>query len=376
MKRNFWVAAGLAIGSLFIPLTHANAGPEASEERVMVLIKFVPDANLAADHKIRFVPESCPACRQLHDPAYERFNTRESVLQFEVPKNRSLELAFDMSKKQARRVIINDQDVTTFQDNEKLIVALPPLPIDAIWAPALETDIEEPGMILRVEPADPARRAGAYAAGRFPELERRAADNLSFAQREAIRRLGLGEKVVRDKTGVIMVMGFDTNFPANHLDAPAHIHMHLRWPNNVGTQISHFYLSEQGLLTENKVGVRALNLPQRRFGPQEIYWTVDNKGQRVYGHTITEKGHLKLDASDGQSCVMQPIGSGFHLGVRLDCGSLGTATIQVNNDFAIGVISVQTGEIRETFRFDVDTGKLLSPSLPPPPPASARNPVF
>jgi hypothetical protein len=358
-------------------LVAPGAVADVADERVTILLKFLPEPGLEADGKLRFVAESCRACVQRHDPAFERFNTRESVLQIEVPKARSLELAFEIAPRQSQRVIINDTDLSVRRDRSKLLVALPPLYEDAIWAPALETDIVEPGMVLRIEHADLARRAGAYAEGRFPELERRAADNLSFAMREVIRRMDLGQRVAQEKTGLIMVMGFDTNFPAGHTDAPPHVHMHLRWPNNVGSQIAHYYLDERGLLTENKVGIRALDVPQLRFGPGERFATTDNRGQQVYAHTITSEGFLLIDRpSDGASCLLSPKGAGFQDGVGLDCGPLGAVDIAVTNDFAEGLIVVRTGEIEERFRYDTGTGKLLTPNESPPAPASARNPVY
>ncbi len=353
------------------------AGAQEDRERVMVLLKFLPEPGYAADGKVEFDPESCRACVQLHDPAFERFNTRETVLQLEVPKARSLELTFEISPRQSQRVIVNDADLPVRRERTRLRVSLPPFYEDAIWAPALETDLVEPGMVLRVEHADLARRAGAYTEGRFPVLERQAADNLTFAMREVIRRLGLGERVAREETGLIMVMGFDTNFPAGHTDAPPHVHMHLRWPNNVGSQIAHYYFDERGLLTENKVGVRALGLPQRRFGPGETFATIDNRGQAIYAHTITAEGYLRIDRpDDGASCLLSPAGEGFSEGVRLDCGPLGRVEIDVSNDLAQGLIVARTGEIEERFRYDTGTGGLISPSAAPPAPASARNPEY
>ena len=366
----------LSVFAAFL-LVAPGALAEVAEERVTVLLKFLPEPGLQADGKVKFVADTCRTCVQQHDPAFERFNARESVLQIEVPKARSLELAFEVSSRQSQRVILNDMDLPLRRDGSRLIVALPPLNEGAIWAPALETDIVETGMVLRIEHADLARRAGAYADGRFPELERRAADNLTFAMREVIRRMDLGERVAQEETGLIMVMGFDTNFPAGHTDAPPHVHMHLRWPNNVGSQIAHYYLDERGLLTENKVGIRAFGVPQLRFGRGERFATTDNRGQQVYAHTITSEGFLLIDRpSDGASCLLSPNGAGFQDGVRLDCGPLGAADIAVDNNFAEGLMVARTGEIEEKFRYDTGTGRLLSPSEAPPAPTSARNPVF
>ena len=66
-------------------------------------------------------------------------------------------------------------------------VALPPVPADAVTAGEVATHIVEPGMVLRFEHADPARRAGDYAGGRFPAVERAAAELLHNPLIERIR---------------------------------------------------------------------------------------------------------------------------------------------------------------------------------------------
>lgn len=347
---------------------------DSSPDRVMVLVKFTPPAGQSAPKIVPFAADSCRACEQLHDPAFERFNTKEAVLQLAVPRGRFLSLAFDIGPSQVQRVIVNDSDLVTRREGARLIAELPPLWSDAVWAPALETDITEPGMVLRVETADPVRRAGPYAGGPFPTVQRRAADNLGFAQREVVRRLGLGAAVEAAGTGSIMIMGFDTNFPAGHADAPPHVHMHLRWANNVGTQIGHYYLSEDGLLTENRVGVRGLNAPARTYKRGEPFTTIDNRGQPVYAHTITDAGYLKIERPDGAACQLSPSGQGFQDGVIVDCGSLGTARISTSIDVAAAVITVHTDDIVETLRYDAETGRLLTRAAAPDVPTSARNP--
>lgn len=369
----------MACALLGVMLYAADAGSAtaqgAGDGYVTALLKFVPEHGLPSEGAVRFDAGSCPACKQLHDPAFERHNALESVLQFRLPRERALELTFEVSPKQARRVILNDADLPLSFANGKLTVRIPPLKSDAIWAPALETDIAETGTVLRVETADPLRRGGAYATGRFPELERRAADNLTFALREVIRRLGLGEAVERDHVGTIMVMGFDTNFPAGHEDAPPHVHMHLRWPNNVGTQIGHYYIDSNGLLTENKVGVRAIGAPQRRFPRGQTFTTIDNRGRDVYANTITQEGWLTVERPEVGACLLRPSGTGgFESGVAIDCSGLGSTSVLVSIDLAGGVITVRTGDIIEHFHYDIDTGQLLTRIDAPPIPISARNP--
>ncbi len=345
-----------------------------ANDRVMVLVKFVPAVGRAASGRVRFDPASCGACVVLHDPAYERFNSQETVAQLSVPRNRLLTLAFEIDARDAERAFVNRTSLPVTHDGRRVQIELPPLAEDAIWAPAYATEIEEAGMTLRFEHADPVRRAGAYASGAFPLTERRAADNLTFALREAIRRLGLGTYVEREKIGRIMVMGFDTNFPAGHTDAPAHVHMHLRWPNNVGTQIGHFYLNPQGLLTHNEGGVRALRVGSRRFEPGQKFDTIDRFGRVAFSHTITPAGSLEVAGPDGRACALTPIGTGFHTGVALACGAAGSTTVVVADDIATGNAIIDTGVLRERLRYDVATGELLTPVAPPRLPASALNP--
>ncbi|MDG5498078.1 hypothetical protein [Niveispirillum sp. BGYR6] len=352
----------------------AETPPDA--DNVQVLVKFIPRAGKAADGKVQFVAESCPACQQLHDPAYEKFNSRESILQLRVPRGRALELAFRLKPDQGDRVAVNDAILPTRREGDRLVLPLPPLWEDAEAASTMETDIEEPGLVVRVEHADPARRAGAYADGPFPMVERRAADNLTFAQREVIRRLKLGEHVAEEKIGTIQLMGFDTNYPAGHRDAPPHIHMHLRWPHNVGTQIGHYYLDGTGLLTENRGGIRPFKSSERLFKRGETMPTLDNQGRIVYAHTITAEGWLRIDRPEVGSCLLSPTGSGFHEGVLVDCGPLGRTDVLMTDDIKTGVMIVRTGTIIETFRYDPDTGRLLTALTAPPLPLSARLPNY
>lgn len=345
------------------------------DDRVTVLIKFLPQPGRDAATQVAFLAESCRACTQLHDPAFERFNPRESVIQLRVPRERFLELGFAAPEADSARAFLNNQELPLRRVGERITLELPPLAEDAVWAGAFATEIVEPGVTLRFEHGDPVRRAGAYSTGAFPDVERRAADNLTFAQREAIRQLGLGEYVARERIGQIMLMGFDTNFPAAHTDAPPHVHMHLRWAGNIGTQISHFYIAPDGLLTVNKVGVRGLNMPGRTLGRGESFATIDRFGRAVYTHTITAEGSLTITGPDGKTtCTLLPAGAGFHLGVRLACEVAPAVTIRVEDDMADGIITVTTGPLREVLRYDPQSGNLLSVNQPVSSPASALNP--
>ncbi len=379
MRGSVWVAA-LVLAVLAGPAAatadeSAAAAPWPDEDRVTVLIKFLPAPGTNTRAQVTFVAASCAACTQLHDPAFERFNPRESILQLRVPRARFLTLAFRAAPGDAARAFVNDQELAlTRAVDGTLTLELPPLAEDALWAGAFATEITETGVSLRMEHGDPVRRAGAYAEGPFPEVERRAADNLTFAQREAIRRLRLGDYVAREGIGQIMLMGFDTNFPAAHTDAPPHVHMHLRWANNIGTQISHFYLTPEGLLSHNRAGIRGLPGPAQTYERGTPFATIDRLGRVAYTHTITPEGALVLAGPTGETCLLAPAGSGFHLGVDLSCGGAAPVRISVTDDMAKGIVTVRTGPLVETLRYDRQSGILLTDSGPISTPPSTVNP--
>lgn len=349
------------------------AWPE--QDRVTILIKFLPKPGESAAGRVEFVADSCRACTQLHDPAYERFNSRESILQLRVPRSRFLRLSFKAAEGDIERAVVNNQELDLARvAGGQISLELPPLDQDTIWAGAFATEIVETGVTLRMEHGDPERRAGAYAKGPFPSLERRAADNLTFGQREAIRRLKLGEYVERENIGQIMLMGFDTNFPAAHTDAPPHIHMHLRWANNIGTQISHFYIGRDGMLTENRVGIRGFGVPAQTLGRGKSFTTIDRFGRPVYTHIITADGALTIANSRGDQCFLTPANTGFHQGVDLKCGQQESTRIEVLDDITEGTITVKTGILTEYIRYDRQIGHLMNPSGPLSSPASTLNP--
>jgi hypothetical protein len=266
--------------------------------------------------------------------------------------------------------ILQTGDVPMRAEGGRLTLDLPPLTQDAVESGEIATHIAGPGYVLRFEHADPARAAGAYAKI-FPALQRQAANAL-----EAVIELGLGEQEQREEWGVIEIMGFDTNDPHGHLDAPSHVHMHLRWPYNVGTQIGHFYISETGRLSVNHVGITGYHLPSRTFGPGEPFTTLSPKGVTAYTQTITTDGGLRLAAVEGRACQISPIGVGFQDGAQVACDGRVPVDIHVEDDLAQGRIEARTGPIREVFHYDRDTGTLTSPAARPPEEASGVVPTF
>ncbi len=346
------------------PALASDADADAID-RVRIVLKFVKREAAPA---IRFDPASCPACRPVATPLFDADNLRETVIALEVPRRRSLELVFRAAPAAVRRVILESGDVPFRAQRGGIVVAIPPVAGDAITAAEVATHIVEPGMVLRFEHADPARRAGAYATGPFPVVQRRAADHLEFAEREVVRQLDLGTEVERDGLGSIQIMGFDTNAPHGHVDAPPHVHMHLRWPDDTGTQIGHFYIGPDGLLTHNVVGVKGIGGVQRRFGRGETFTTIGRDGREVYSHRITPEGWLTIGRPGTAPCILRPAGhGGFDTGALVACPGQAPVRITVTDD--PGVLTVVTGTITEVFRYDVDTGALLSPAdvaAPPP----------
>jgi hypothetical protein len=367
----------LLISAAAAALIAANLAT-AAIPTVHVVLKFVKAAG--KDGPIASLdPASCLSCTVVHDPAFERDNSRETLVELEVPKNRYLELAFTARKGAVRRVILEGADLQFRAEGTRIVALLPPLAQDTVDAGEFATHLVETGVVLRMEHADPARLAGAYADKPLPAVERSAANNLEFAQREAVRELGLGAYVAQEKLGVIEIMGFDTNDPHGHLDAPPHMHMHLRWPYNTGTQIGHFYISPQGLLLEDKVWITRYPIPPRTFPAGQTSTTLDSQGRPVYAQTITPEGWLQLESvhpgEAAQKCLIRPDGPGFDQGANVTCDSHEPISIHVTDDIAAGVVRVASGSIVETLRYDPDTGRLKSPSESPAIPESAVVPT-
>lgn len=331
-------------------------------DTVKVVLKFVKRTDGAA-FAARFDPASCRACSLDGTPYYSANNPRETVIALNVPRSRWLELAFDTPGDNVRRVIVEGGDVPFRVGQGRGVVQLAPLTSDAITAAEFATHIVEPGMVLRFEHADPERRSGDYASGPMPTVQRDAANVLEFAQREAVRELGLGAYVERGGLGRIQIMGFDTNTPHGHMDSPPHMHMHLRWPQNTGTQIGHFYIGSDGLLTHTVAGVKGLGAGQRTFGRGQAFTSVGPDGRGVYTHTITPDGALDLGRAGERPCRIGPLGHfGFASGATVQCPGQPARQITVRDDMRLGAIMVTTDDIAEVFRYDTDTGKLLSPA--------------
>lgn len=356
------IVAGMALASAASVPASADGAPDATVRIVLKFVKRSPGQGVRFDRA---------TCEPVDDINWNADNGRETVVALDVPRMRHLELGFDGAASNVRRVVIEGGDIPFRREGDRLVVAVPPVSVDAITAAEVATHIVEPGMVLRFEHADPVRRAGAYATGPFPTVQRAAANVLEFAQREVVRELGLGVEVEKRGLGRIQIMGFDTNAPHDHTDFPPHMHMHLRWPRNTGTQIGHYYIGADGLLAYNLVGVKGLDMPQRRFDRGTAFTTIGPDGAAVYTHTITREGWLDLGRAGQPPCAIRPAGAnGFASGATIACPQRPVRRIGVTDDLARGVLTVDTDRIRETFRYDPDTGQLLSPATVPPPPPS------
>lgn len=348
-------AAGLVLAA------PANANREDGVKVVLKFVKRTDRAALAA----RFDSASCHACTIDETPLYAANNERETVVALIVPRARSLELAFEAQGGNVRRVIVEGGDVPFRTEGRRILVDLPPLIHEAITAAEFATHVVEPGMVLRFEHADPARRAGDYASGPLPTVQREAADVLEFAQREVIRELDLGHYVEHNNLGRIQIMGFDINAPHGHTDSPPHLHMHLRWPQNTGTQIGHFYIGTDGLLTHIVTGVKGIDRPAANYARGQAFTTIGPDGRGVYTHRITSEGWLSLGRAGEAPCEIKPSGArGFADGATVTCPEHDPHRIKVRDDLPSGRLTVTTDRIVETFRYDRDTGHLTSPAEP------------
>ncbi len=355
-------AGALALLALAWTTAAAAAESSASESGddtvhlAVRLVKQVPEPGVPV-----LQAGSCRPCRQGRDPDFQKDNPRETVLDLHVPRLRPLQLRFDGAGTRYRRALLGYDELVLRREGEALVLELPPQAADRTDAAELSTRIVEPGLSLRLEHDDPPRRDGDYRGLRGAMRGKIAANQLEFAMREAVRQLGVGEKVQREQLGLIHIMGFDTNNPGGHRDAPAHVHMHLRWPDVAGTQIGHYYLDERGLLTRNRVSYQRLGAPDRVFEPGQTFTTVDRYGRAAYAHTIGKDGSLTLADGDGRACAITPLqsGQGFDTGARVACAGAKAIAVRVDDDPGRGVLRVDVDGLVETWRYDPDSGRLL-----------------
>ncbi len=323
---------------------------------VTVVIKLLKKTNFP-EPVASFSQASCQTCKAISDPNFAKNNLRETVLALRVPKDRNLALTFDARCDEVRRVVIESDDLNFQCRSGHLELDLPPLSADTVGAADMHTLLFEPGLVTRIEHDDVERRDGFYTDRTAYFVERQGATNLTFAQREVIRLLGLGAQVEREGLGKILLMGFDTNNPHAHRDSPPHVHMHLRWPKRAGTQIGHFYIDPTGLLTENIAGIQKLNLPAKTYRRGEVFTTIDPNGNGLYTHTITPEGWLALGKAAEAPCLLKPKGKGFDSGVVITCPGQPMLEVMTEDDLNRGRLTVRINNTVEVINYDPDTGE-------------------
>jgi hypothetical protein len=143
--------------------------------------------------------------------------------------------------------------------------------------------------------------------------------------------------------------------------------MHMRWPQVGGTQIGRYYISERGLLTENKASPQGwTNGHIAPFMPGETFTTYDLHARGVYCHTITPEGWLDLGRPAGSTCKIIPAigGSGFETGALVACPGSPKRSVFVTDDIKDGLlifkIEADGASTSEVYRYDQDRGVLIN----------------
>ncbi len=351
----------LLAGSLLWPV----AGWARNANQVLITVELAKGgASFASAPVAIHYPSNCTLCATDNDPQYWRQNSKVIILAIWAPRSQSIPLIVDASKQQIRRVLLEGVDLPfTVDANSDLHFTLPPEPVDRVNSGEFQTHIFWPGIDLRLEHGDPARRAGDYATGAWPAVQLKAAHNLEFAQLDALRMLGLDKYVYDQNLGSIDLMGFDTNFPHGHVDYPPHMHMILWWPTvtGAGSLIAHYYISPQGLLTHiASIPLRTLGLVATNIPAGVPYTDTDDAGNPVYTHLITKSGALVLSRPGGSSCDIDPLHGGFDSGAIVRCQGFPQRTIQVSDDIHHGILRVVRDGVEATiYTYDTDCGDLL-----------------
>jgi hypothetical protein len=330
---------------------------------------------LASHAKIE-APSDCHECAVLHGPFYEGQNAREVFFYLRVPASEKIirHMQVDAGGISIRAVIVEKDSIPFTQHENSVEFDLPVNPRERSSTLELQTNLEWPGLTVRIEHAYEDRRAGAYAQGTWPATERQAALNLEFGVREAIRTLGLDRDVYSQGLGTIHLMGFDTNYPLGHEDFPPHIHIILRWPHFTGSQAPHFYLTSGGLLQGTEVTVDGIpSLGKMTVPDGTAFPAVDYLGKEIYQTTVEPNGTLLIEQSGKKdaACRLSPAEStlknGFAAGVTVRCAGANEIHIHALDNTDRGELQVWVNSNSpELYRYNPDTAALISsdPALP------------
>ena len=318
------------------------------------------------------LPSECHDCSVIKEPPFSGENPREMYFHVRVPAGEPLvrHVRVDTGAVPVRAVIVEKSRIPFTVADGEVVFDLPVLPRPRSSTVEVQTSLEWPGIVLRIEHAFPDRRAGKYATGEFPVVQRAAALNLEFGLREAIRNLKLDHEVVDRGLGKIHLMGFDTNNPLGHEDYPPHIHMILRWPHFAGSQAPHYYINNQGRLLPD-VMVTIDGLPyvhSTQIGKGVWAPSIDYLGETLYDTLITDDGGFTIRRPNGASCTLEPLepgNRGFASGAAVHCGPGSDYQVRASDDIEHGEVRVSIdARPTETYRYDLDTAVLLSAAPP------------
>jgi hypothetical protein len=344
--------------------------PGAGELAAIVgvkLMRTVPGAK-TAPFQVDF-PSGCGDCAVLDGPQFQGENGREIFFHVRVPvsKHSIPGVRVSVGGEAIRAVIVEKNRIPFSTSGGAITFDMPVAPRARSSTVEVQTSLTWPGIVLRIEHAFLDRRAGKYATGEFPAVERAAALNLEFGFREAIRDLKLDGEVEARGLDKIHLMGFDTNNPLGHEDYPPHIHVILRWPHFAGSQAPHYYIGARGLLLPD-VSVTIDGMPHiqaTQIGKGTWLPAIDYLGETLFETLVTDDGGITLRRPGAASCALKPLGAGgrgFAGGALVTCSSGVAYRVQAADDTERGEVRVSVNSRPgEVYRYDVDTAALLSP---------------
>ena len=338
----------LCLGSLVLLFACHTCLAQQSPATTIVGVKLLKTTRGADAQPVQVqLPQDCPQCTIMHGPFYEGQNAREVFFYLKVPVSRAKidGVKVDVGDLAVRAVVVEKSYLQFHRNGSELTFSLPVAPRQRSSTLEVQTNLNWPGVTVRLEHAFEDRRAGNYAAGPWPAVQRQAALNLEFGLREAIRALGLDREVCQRALGRIHLMGFDTNFPLGHEDFPPHIHIILRWPHFAGSQAPHLYLTEDGLLGGDvKVTIDGMpRIATTSFPQGTPVPSIDYLGETVFETVENLDGTLTLQAPDRGACTLRPLKSsnrGFAGGAAVHCTNGPTSQVSATDDTETGVVSV------------------------------------
>jgi hypothetical protein len=314
------------------------------------------------------LPPGCQGCSVLQGAVYQGQNPREIFFHLRVPASMTSVsgVRVIVGETHVRAVIVEKQRIPFATAGGAITFDVPVVPQGRSSTVEVQTSLTWPGIVLRVEHAFPDRRAGKYATGEFPVVQRAAALNLEFGFREALSHLKLDREVETRRLGKIHLMGFDTNNPLGHEDYPPHIHVILRWPQFAGSQAPHYYLSDRGLLLPDvSVTIDGMSyIHATQIGKGTWIPAVDYLGETLFETLVTADGGIALRRPGGASCELKPLGPdprGYADGALVDCGSEAVYRVRASDDTERGELRVSVNSRPpEVYLYDTDTAELLS----------------